>query len=136
MLARYDGAPNARLKEVMEAAIRHLHAFVREINLQRDEWFEAIKFLTATGHKSDDKRQEFILLSDVLGASMLVDAITHRREAGATESTVLGPFFVHGAPPLENGGDSAWEVSVDNETRRDVHADTKLVVSLPRRPCS
>ena len=77
VLGRYAGAPNERLKEVMESAVRHLHAFVREINLQRDEWFEAIKFLTATGQMCDETRQEWILLSDTLGVSTLVEMLTY-----------------------------------------------------------
>ena len=107
VIARLSNDTDPRFRRIMESLIRHLHGFVREVELTEDEWFEAIKFLTATGHKSDDKRQEFILLSDVLGVSMLVDAINHRREAASTESTVLGPFFVHGAPELRNGDDMA-----------------------------
>lgn len=103
VLARYEGAPNERLKEVMEAAVRHLHAFVREINLQRDEWFEAIKFLTATGQMCDDTRQEWILLSDTLGISTLVEMLTYSGIDGSTENTVLGPFYVPGSPERANG---------------------------------
>jgi hydroxyquinol 1,2-dioxygenase len=84
-----------------------VHDFVREVELTEAEWFEAIEFLTATGHKCDGKRQEYILLSDVLGVSMLVDAVNHRSSGGTTESTVLGPFFVHGAKEIENGDDMA-----------------------------
>jgi catechol 1,2-dioxygenase len=84
--------------------VRHLHDFVREVELTEAEWFEGIKFLTATGQKCDDQRQEFILLSDTLGISMLVDAINHRMPSGATESTVLGPFYRAGAPEIEMGG--------------------------------
>ena len=103
VLGRYAGAPNERLKEVMEAAVRHLHAFVREINLQRDEWFEAIKFLTATGQMCDDTRQEWILLSDTLGISTLVEMLTYSGIDGSTENTVLGPFYVPGSPERANG---------------------------------
>ncbi len=103
VLGRYAGAPNERLKEVMEAAVRHLHAFVREINLQRDEWFEAIKFLTATGQMCDDTRQEWILLSDTLGVSTLVEMLTYSGIDGSTENTVLGPFYVPGSPERANG---------------------------------
>jgi catechol 1,2-dioxygenase len=94
-----------RLRKVMESLVRHLHAFIRDVELSEAEWFTAIEFLTRTGQMCSDVRQEFILLSDVLGVSMLVDAINHRRPAGATENTVLGPFHVAGAP--ERGmGDS------------------------------
>ena len=103
VLGRYAGAPNERLKEVMEAAVRHLHAFVREINLQRDEWFEAIKFLTATGQMCDETRQEWILLSDTLGVSTLVEMLTYSGIDGSTENTVLGPFYVPGSPERANG---------------------------------
>ena len=107
VLARVESAADPRFKEVMAALIRHLHDFVREVELTEDEWFECIKFLTATGQKCDGRRQEYILLSDVLGVSMLVDAINHRRPRGATENTVLGPFYVHGAPEIRNGDDMA-----------------------------
>ncbi len=103
VISRNARARDARLAEVMASAIRHLHAFVKEVEPTQDEWFKAIMFLTETGHKSDDWRQEFILLSDVLGVSMLVDAINNRKPSGASESTVLGPFHVEGAPKLEMG---------------------------------
>jgi protocatechuate 3,4-dioxygenase beta subunit len=106
-LARLADDADPRFRRLMTSLIRHLHAVVREVELTEAEWFEAIKFLTATGQKSDDRRQEFILLSDVLGASMLVDAINHRRPAGATENTVLGPFYVHGAREIALGADMA-----------------------------
>ena len=111
VIARLSPDADPRFRRIMHSLIRHLHGFVREVELTEEEWFEAIKFLTATGQKCDDKRQEFILMSDVLGVSMLVDAINHRSAEGATESTVLGPFFVHGAPEIENGGDMAagWD---------------------------
>ena len=98
---------DARFKRVMTSLITHLHGFVRDVELTEAEWLEAIKFLTATGHMCDDKRQEFILLSDTLGVSMLVDAINHRKPAGATESTVFGPFYVSGAPELPSGANIA-----------------------------
>lgn len=96
-------AGDPRLQELLVGLVRHLHAFVREVELTEDEWMAAIRYLTAVGHKSDDKRQEFILLSDVLGVSILVDAINHRKHAGATESSVFGPFWVAGAPELPHG---------------------------------
>lgn len=107
VIARLSPDAEPRFRQIMQSLIRHLHGFVREVELTEEEWFEAIKFLTATGQKCDDKRQEFILMSDVLGVSMLVDAINHRSSAGTTETTVLGPFFVHGAPEIDNGGDMA-----------------------------
>ncbi|SEM88976.1 hydroxyquinol 1,2-dioxygenase [Loktanella fryxellensis] len=103
VISRNAEAKDARLAEVMAVITRHLHAAVKEIEPSQDEWMQAIRFLTATGHKSDDWRQEFILLSDVLGVSMLVDAINNRKPSGASESTVLGPFHVDGAPELPMG---------------------------------
>jgi catechol 1,2-dioxygenase len=96
-----DATP--RMREIMEAAVRHLHALVKEVQLTPEEWEAAIGFLTRTGQLCSDRRQEFILLSDTLGVSMLVDAINHRRPAGATENTVFGPFHVAGAPQLPMG---------------------------------
>jgi len=105
VIARLKDIKNPRFKQLMTSLIRHLHAFAKDVQLTEEEWFEAIKFLTAVGQKCDDKRQEFILLSDVLGLSMMTVAINHKTEPGATEATVLGPFFVHGAPELEYGAD-------------------------------
>lgn len=105
VLARLEGADDPRFRQVMASLIRHLHAFVRENELTEEEWFAGIRFLTATGQQCDDRRQEFILLSDTLGVSMLVDAINHRRPGGATETTVLGPFHVAGAQPMPMWGD-------------------------------
>lgn len=96
-------AKDARLQQVMDVITRHLHAAVKEIEPTQEEWFKAIQFLTATGHTCDDWRQEFILLSDVLGVSMLVDAINSRRPDGASENTVLGPFHVADAPEYPMG---------------------------------
>lgn len=98
--SRNVNARNERLKTVMSVIIRKLHEAVKEIEPTQEEWFEAIQFLTRVGHMCDDWRQEFILLSDVLGVSMLVDAINNRKPSGASESTVLGPFHVDGAPEL------------------------------------
>jgi catechol 1,2-dioxygenase len=98
VLSRYENSPNPRLREVTEAAIRHLHAFAEEVDLQRDEWMAGIEFLTATGQKCDETRQEFILLSDTLGVSTLVEFLTHDGIEGSTENTVLGPFYVPGSP--------------------------------------
>jgi hydroxyquinol 1,2-dioxygenase len=103
VLAKLAGTTNPRFQQVMTSLLRHLHAFVREVELTEAEWFAGIQFLTAVGQKCDAKRQEFILLSDTLGVAMLVDAINHRQPSGATESTVLGPFYVPEAPELPNG---------------------------------
>jgi protocatechuate 3,4-dioxygenase beta subunit len=101
--ARMDAAPDPRLRRIMQSLVTHLHGFVREVELTEAEWFVGIRFLTETGQWCDDLRQEFILLSDTLGLSMLVDAITHRVPDGATESTVLGPFYRQGAPDMKPG---------------------------------
>src|SRR5262249_3292492 len=106
-LERLAGCSDPRLRQVMGALLRHLHEFAREVELRDDEWFAAIQFLTATGQLCDERRQEFILLSDTLGLSMLVDAIGHRRPAGATENPVLGPFHRDGAPLLPLGASIA-----------------------------
>ena len=100
---RNAASGDERLKEVMEVITRKLHEAVKEIEPTQEEWMTAIQFLTSTGHKCDDWRQEFILLSDVTGVSMLVDAINSRRPSGASENTVLGPFHVDGAPEYEMG---------------------------------
>ena len=101
--ARMGDATNPRLAEVMTSLVKHLHAFTKEVELSQEEWGTAIDFLTRTGHMCDEYRQEFILLSDVVGLSMLVDAINSRRPEGATENTVMGPFHVDGAPEYEMG---------------------------------
>ncbi|WP_281685703.1 intradiol ring-cleavage dioxygenase [Thalassobaculum salexigens] len=103
VLARMGEPENPRLAEVMRAVIAHLHAVVKEVEPTYEEWMATVRFLTETGRMCDDKRQEYILLSDVLGVSMLVDAINTRRPEGATENTVLGPFHVEGAPDLAMG---------------------------------
>ncbi len=95
--------PNPRLKQVMTSLIIHLHTFIREVELSQEEWALGIQFLTRAGQRCDEKRQEFILLSDITGTSMLVDAINHRLSEGATESTVFGPFYREGAPELPMG---------------------------------
>jgi hydroxyquinol 1,2-dioxygenase len=107
VLASFDGAPSERFREIAQALVRHLHGFVAEAAITEDEWFQGIEFLTRTGHITDDKRQEFILLSDVLGVSMLVIGQNNRKPAGATEATVFGPFFVAGSPAYELGDDIA-----------------------------
>ena len=105
VLDRVANANSPRAREISEALVRHLHAFVREVKPTIEEWEAGIHFLTETGKMCSDTRQEFILLSDTLGVSMLVDAINHRLPKGATETTVLGPFFVADAPELPLGAD-------------------------------
>jgi hydroxyquinol 1,2-dioxygenase len=107
VVASFDGARDARLREVMQSLTRHLHAFVREVRLTEAEWNAGIEFLTECGHITDDRRQEFILLSDVLGISMQTVAVNNEAYANATEATVFGPFFVVDAPVIEQGGDLA-----------------------------
>jgi hydroxyquinol 1,2-dioxygenase len=107
VMARLAQTPDARLKEIMTSLVQHLHAFAREVHLTEEEWFKGIQFLTATGHKCDDKRQEFILLSDTLGLSMLTVAMNNDKPAGCTEATVFGPFHVEGAPHYALGDDVA-----------------------------
>jgi hydroxyquinol 1,2-dioxygenase len=107
VLASFDGAADPRFKEIARSLVTHLHAFVRDVEPTEDEWFKAIDFLTRTGDITTDKRQEYVLLSDVLGVSMLVIGLNHRHPSGATESTVFGPFFVEGAPEYANGDDLA-----------------------------
>jgi len=107
VLDKLEGAKDPRFKQVMTSLIKHLHAFVRETELTEQEWMTGIQFLTATGKKCDGKRQEYILLSDTLGVSMLVDAINHRKPGGATETTVLGPFYVAGAKDMPLWADIA-----------------------------
>ncbi len=102
VLDRQDGAPD-RLRELLRGAVRHLHAYVREVGLTPEEWTAGIRFLTSTGQISDDVRQEFILLSDTLGVSSLVESLDNAAAAGATENTVLGPFYVPGSPPRDHG---------------------------------
>jgi len=103
----FHATPDARLRSLMEALSRHLHAFVRETRLSEEEWRAGIDFLTAAGHITDARRQEFVLLSDVLGVSMQTIQVNNEAYADATEATVLGPFFVAGAPEVELGGDIA-----------------------------
>ena len=101
VLAAYDATPDPRLRELLGALVRHLHEFAVETRLTPQEWLAGVEFLTATGRKCDHQRQEFILLSDVLGLSSLVDLLN--AAGGATESTVLGPFYVPGAPRRQLG---------------------------------
>ena len=126
-VASFEGCGDPRLRELMQAFVAHLHAFAAEVGLTEDEWRVMIDTLTATGRITDERRQEFILWSDALGLSMLVDALSHLPAADATESTVLGPFYVPGSPlrgygePMaeEPAGMPAWVhgrvLSVDGE---------------------
>jgi hydroxyquinol 1,2-dioxygenase len=109
VVASFDECPDPRLREIAQALARHLHEFAREVRLSRDEWEAAVRILTATGHITDDKRQEFILWSDSMGLSMLVDALANPLPPGATESTVLGPFYVPGSPERGYGESIAEE---------------------------
>ncbi|MBX7447471.1 hydroxyquinol 1,2-dioxygenase [Mycolicibacterium sp. 3033] len=104
---RWAGARERRLSTTMQALVRHLHQFAREVVLTESEWAAAMLWLTRVGQISDDKRAEFILASDVLGLSMLVVELNHLRDSGATPATVLGPFYTENAPALEFGADMA-----------------------------
>ena len=105
VLARHANTENPRLKKIMSSLVTHLHAFAREVELTEGEWFKGIEFLTRCGHITDDKRQEFILLSDLLGLSMLTVAMNNDKPAGCTEATVFGPFHVEDAPHYALGAD-------------------------------
>jgi catechol 1,2-dioxygenase len=105
--ASFDDCPDKRLRQVMRSLTSHLHTFVKDVELTEAEWGAAIELLTRSGHITDHERQEFILWSDVLGVSMLVDLLGHGPAAGATESTVLGPFYVPGAPLRDYGASIA-----------------------------
>jgi hydroxyquinol 1,2-dioxygenase len=103
VLARMGPEASPRMRQVMTSLVRHLHEAVKEIRPSHEEWLEAIKFLTETGKTCTDWRQEFILLSDTMGVTMLIDAINHGHHEAATESTILGPFYVDNPPHYENG---------------------------------
>jgi hydroxyquinol 1,2-dioxygenase len=105
VLDRFSNTPDPRLKQIIFSLVQHLHDFARETRLTEEEWFEGIKFLTRAGHMTDDKRQEFILLSDTLGLSMLTVAMNNAKPAGCTEATVVGPFHVENAPHYKLGDD-------------------------------
>jgi hydroxyquinol 1,2-dioxygenase len=129
---RLQMTPDPRRREVMTSLIRHLHGFVTEVRLTRDEWLAAIEFLTATGQISSDQRQEFILLSDTLGVSMLVDLLAESTGAGAagfaTESTVLGPFYVPNSPQRDYGA------SIIERPSGELAAYTGLVTDTDGNP--
>lgn len=109
VVASFDRCESDRLRRVMQSLVLHLHAFATEVELRQDEWEAGIRILTETGNITDDRRQEFILWSDALGLSMLVDGLERTAPHGATESTVLGPFYVPGAPLRELGASIAEE---------------------------
>src|SRR4051794_38798816 len=108
---RWGTAHDPRTAEVLSALVRHLHAFAREVRLTDAEWMAAVQWLKRTGQISDDKREEFILASDVLGLSMLVVQMNHRLDPAATPATVLGPFHIAGSPELDFGADMSEGVS-------------------------
>src|SRR3982751_2586873 len=130
VIQRFNESKDPRFREIITYAVKHLHAWAREVHLTEEEWFEGIKFLTAVGQKCDEKRQEFILLSDILGLSMMVVALNHKSVPGATEATVLGPFFAHGAKEFDYGGDLREGCTVKGE---DVWVSGR-VTSLDGKP--
>lgn len=103
VLRRFESTEDPRLKHIMQSLVKHIHAFLKEVQLQESEWWKGIEFLTRTGHMCNERRQEFILLSDTLGVSMLTDLISNRKPAGSTESTVFGPFHRADAPERKYG---------------------------------
>ncbi len=107
VVASFDGSPSPRYREVMQSLVRHLHDFAVDVRLTQAEWSAGVDFLTRSGQISDDRRQELILLSDVLGLSMLTVGLSESADPDVTASTVLGPFFVQGSPHVEQGGDLA-----------------------------
>ncbi len=107
VIARLADCDDPRFRHVMSSLVRHLHDFVRDVRLTETEWITAIQFLTDTGKTCTDQRQEFILLSDTLGISVLVISINHPAEEGSAESTVLGPYYWEGAPEMPRGSDLA-----------------------------
>src|SRR5260370_2234078 len=112
-LKRWEACRSPRLRQIMQSLLKHLHGFVREVDLTESEWLTAANWLAKTGQLSSEKRHEFILLSDVLGVSMLVDAINHRFPTGATPSTVMGPFHIEGSPEMPMGADMAAGLAGD-----------------------
>jgi protocatechuate 3,4-dioxygenase beta subunit len=109
VVASFEKTPDPRLRLIMQSLVTHLHSFAREVRLSDEEWQAAIAYLTNVGHITDERRQEFILLSDVLGLSMLTVGINQPLRGTATEATVFGPFFVEDAPLIENGGNIAQD---------------------------
>jgi hydroxyquinol 1,2-dioxygenase len=130
VVERFMKAKDERFRQLVTSAGKHLHAFARETRLTEEEWIEGIKFLTAVGQKCHDKRQEMILLSDILGLSMMIVALNHKSVPGATEATVLGPFFAHGAKEYEYGADLREGATLKGE---DVYVSGR-VVTLDGKP--
>jgi len=126
VISRMDPAKvDPRLYAVVQSLVKHMHAFIKETEPTNEEWLAGIRFLTETGHKCTDWRQEFILLSDILGVSMLVETINNRKPSGATETTVLGPFHIEGAPHLENGANISLDGKGDPMVVRGRVTDTE-----------
>ncbi|GAA3061522.1 intradiol ring-cleavage dioxygenase [Pseudonocardia yunnanensis] len=124
VLSSISESADARSREVVSALVRHIHDFVREVGLREHEWAAAVDFLTRTGRLCTPERQEFILLSDVLGVTMLVDAINNRRTRGGSENSVLGPFFREDRPRLDAGADlSAGQAGTRMQVRARVVDD-------------
>ncbi len=111
VIKSYSKTESKRFNEILASIIKHTHAIVREVNLTHEEWFKVIEFLTATGKKCDDKRQEFILLSDVLGISMMLEMVNNRNDKKGTDSTVLGPFHTNNAPVFDNNSTIAHSIN-------------------------
>lgn len=130
VLAAFDESVNPRLVEILRSAVRHLHEFTREVNLTHKEWFAAIDYLTATGQKCDDVRQEFILLSDTLGVSMLLEMINYAASEKATEPTVFGPFHIDGSPHRKYG-DSIVDHSNDSDEQLTLSGSVKDIHGVP-----
>lgn len=110
-LKQWEACHSPRLRQIMQSLVKHLHGFVRDVDLKQDEWLMAVEWLAKTGQISSEKRQEFILMSDVLGISMLVDAMNHRFPEGATPSTVIGPFHIDDSPEMPMGANVAEGLS-------------------------
>jgi hydroxyquinol 1,2-dioxygenase len=106
-LKQWEACHSPRLRQIMQSLVKHLHGFVRDVDLTQEEWLAAADWLARTGKLCSEKRHEFILLSDVLGVSMLVDSINHRFPTGATPSTVMGPFHIEGSPEMPMGANLA-----------------------------
>src|SRR6201982_4194005 len=137
VIRSFDSTPDPRAKFLLQELVKSLHDYVLKTNLTFEEWEYAIDFLTRTGHKCTDIRQEFILLSDVFGVSMLVDAVNHRDRGGATETTVLGPFYVGEHKVTPHGTDVS--ASLEGERMfvqsRGSALQGKPLVGVPRRVC-
>jgi catechol 1,2-dioxygenase len=129
VLATFANSSNPRLKEITEAAVRHVHAFVKEVNLTHEEWMAGVEFLTAVGKACTETRQEFILLSDVTGTSSLVEMVNYKGAEGSTENTVLGPFYQSGSPHRKNG--DSIIVTPDGGPRLHVSGTVKTIDGKP-----